>query len=235
ELMKRIALLTGFISIILMACSRSTAVVLPTVPIPTSTNIPVAPSITPTPPPIRVKLTVINELINCRKCPGTVYQLVNEFSQGQILTAVGRNEAFTWWYIQDPGKPGGFCWVSADVTQPQSPTSELQVAQPPFVNITKVELRVEPNRIVVGCGQFPQTVFFEAKITADGPTLLKWRWEVSTGVSSNEGAMVYEEAGTQIINEYYQINAPGDYWVKLVILAPSEQVDQVTFPVTCTP
>lgn len=29
------------------------------------------------------------------------------------------------------------------------------------------------------------------------------------------------ELGTEIINEYYQINAPGDYWVKLVILAPN--------------
>jgi len=182
---------------------------------------------------VQVNLRVINELINCRVGPGTYYQLVNEFTQGQTLRAVGRNEAFTWWYIQDPGNPGGFCWVSAEVTQPQSPTSDLQVAPPPFVTITNVNLRVEPNRIVVACNQFPQTVFFEAQITADGPTLLTWRWEVSTGVSSNEGAMIYEEAGTQVINEYYQINAPGDYWVKLVILTPNEQVEQVTFPVTC--
>lgn len=234
--MKRLVLLTGLISFVLISCSSLfSPEALPT-PNPTQTSAPAIPSATPIPPvptPVQVNLLVINELINCRVGPGTYYQLVNEFTQGQTLRAVGRNEAFTWWYIQDPGNPGGFCWVSAEVTQPQSPTSDLQVAPPPFVTITNVNLRVEPNRIVVACNQFPQTVFFEAQITADGPTLLTWRWEVSTGVSSNEGAMIYEEAGTQVINEYYQINAPGDYWVKLVILTPNEQVEQVTFPVTC--
>lgn len=236
--MKRAILLTGLVSIILIACSRSSTTALPTVAIPTQTSVLAPPSDTPVPPtstPVTVTLHVINELINCRFGPGTVYALVNEFPLGQSLRAVGRNESFTWWYVQDPGNPGGFCWVSADVTQPQSPTSEMQVAQPPFVTVTKVDLRVEPNRIVVGCNQFPQTVFFEAQVTANGPTLLKWKWEVSTGVSSNEGALVYEESGIQIINEYYQINAPGDYWVKLVILTPNEQVNQVTFPVTCSP
>lgn len=234
--MKRLVLLTGLISFVLISCSSLfSPEALPTSN-PTQTSVPAIPSATPIPPvptPVQVNLLVINELINCRVGPGTYYQLVNEFTQGQTLRAVGRNEAFTWWYIQDPGNPGGFCWVSAEVTQPQSPTSDLQVAPPPFVTITNVNLRVEPNRIVVACNQFPQTVFFEAQITADGPTLLTWRWEVSTGVSSNEGAMIYEEAGTQVINEYYQINAPGVYWVKLVIITPNEQVEQVTFPVTC--
>ncbi len=236
--MKRIILITGLVSSILMACNLTPPTDLPTPIIPTSTSAPLIPSATPVPPtptPVKVALRVINELINCRFGPGTVYQQVNEFSLGQTLQAVGRNESFTWWYVQDPGNPGGFCWVSAEVTQPQSPTSEMQVAPPPFVTITKVDLRVEPNRIVVGCNQFPQTVFFEAQITSNGPTLLKWKWEISTGVSSNEGALVYEESGTQVINEYYQINAPGDYWVKLLILAPNEQTSQVTFPVTCTP
>lgn len=236
--MRRITLLTGLLSFILMACSSSSATSLPATIPPTSTNVPVVPTVTSipfTPTPVAVTLRVINELINCRFGPGMVYQLVNEFPLGQTLRAVGRNESFTWWYVQDPGNPGGFCWVSAEVTQPQSPTSDMQIAQPPFVTITNVDLRVEPTRIVVGCNQFPQTVFFEAQITANGPTLLKWKWEISTGVSSNEGALVYEESGTQIINEYYQINAPGDYWVKLVIIAPNEVTSQVTFPVTCTP
>lgn len=236
--MKRSILLAGLLSITLLACSRSSVTALPTVVVSTSTSAPVIPNpalVPPTPTPVVVTLNVINELINCRFGPGTVYDLVDEFPQGQTLRAVGRNESFTWWYVRDPGNPGGFCWVSADVTQPQSPTSEMQVMQPPFVTITKVDLRVEPNRIVVVCNQFPQTVFFEAQITANGPTLLRWKWEVSTGVSSNEGTLIYEESGIQIINEYYQINAPGDYWVKLVILAPNEEINQVTFPVTCTP
>lgn len=235
--MKRYVLLTGLVSILLAACSRSTIESLPTI-IPTSTNIPTLPiatSVPPTSTPTTLTVRVTGELVNCRLGPGTDYQLVNELRQGQIVRAVGRNDASTWWYVQDPGNPGGHCWVSAEVTEAQGDSSQLSVAQPPFVTITKVNLRVEPNRIVVACDQFPQTVFFEAQITASGPTLLTWKWELSTGVSSNEGAMIFEEAGTQVINEYYQINAPGDYWARLLILTPNEQVEQVTFPVTCTP
>lgn len=235
--MKRIALLAGFATIILAACTGSAAETMPA-PVPKPTNTPVPPIATPISPtatPAQVTVRVKSELVNCRFGPGTGYQLVNEFRQGQTLRAVGRNETATWWYVQDPGNPGGFCWVSAGVTETQDNAGQLRVAQPPFVTITKVDLRVEPNRIVVACNQFPQTVFFEAQITASGPTLLTWKWEVSTGVTSNEGAMVFEEAGTQVINEYYQINAPGDYSVKLLILTPSEQVEQVTFPVTCIP
>ncbi|MBI5825643.1 MAG: SH3 domain-containing protein [Chloroflexi bacterium] len=234
--MKRIVQLAGLVSIALMACTRSPVPSLPT-PIP-ATITPILPSATPVPPtptPAQVRALITSELVNCRFGPGTVYQLVTELHQGQAVRAVGRNEASTWWQVQDPGNPGGFCWVSAEVTETQGDASQLQIAQPPFVTITKVDLRIEPNRIVVACNQFPQTVFFEAQITANGPTLLKWKWEVNTGITSNEGAMIYEEAGTQIINEYYQINAPGDYLIKLLILAPNEQVNQVTFPVTCTP
>ncbi|MBK6794996.1 MAG: hypothetical protein IPG80_21170 [Anaerolineales bacterium] len=49
------------------------------------------------------------------------------------------------------------------------------------------------------------------------------------------GTLIYEEAGTQVINEFYRINAPNEYWVKLKILTPNELVEQVTFPVSCTP
>lgn len=65
EPMNCIILLTGLISISLMACSRS-ATALPAVIIPTSTSAPVMPSATPVPPtprPVEVTLRVINESI----------------------------------------------------------------------------------------------------------------------------------------------------------------------------
>ncbi|HNM38491.1 MAG TPA: hypothetical protein PKI33_15580, partial [Anaerolineales bacterium] len=85
------------------------------------------------------------------------------------------------------------------------------------------------------CNDFPQTVFFEANITANGPTLLNWQWEASTGVTSDVGTLIFEESGTQVINEFYRINAPNEYWVKLKILSPNQMEEQVTFPVSCNP
>jgi SH3-like domain-containing protein len=217
-----------------MACVIVTpapiATITPTVtfsPTFTSTSIPTA-------TPVNVTLTVKDKLINCRFGPGVRYELLSELSQGESARVVGRNELSSWWYIRDPGNPNGYCWVSADVTETQGAVEELPVLQSPVTTVTSVSLRVEPNRIVVNCDQFPQTVFLEAKITSNGPTYVTWRWEASTGVSSNNAILVFEGAGTQIINDYYQIGSPNEYWVKLHILAPNEWTKEVNFLVNCT-
>jgi SH3-like domain-containing protein len=235
--MKRLILLAGLILFTLLACGGGQTEPAPT-PIATVTNTPLptfTPTLVPTPtlPQVTVQLKV--ERANCRSGPGTVFVLVNEIRQGRTLQAVGRNSTSTWWYVRDPGNPGGFCWLSANVTETQGDADALPITQPPVAAVTDLKLRVEPNRILVGCSQFPQTVFFEAQVTTDGPTLLTWRWEVSNGAVSDVGSLIFEAAGTQAINEYYQINAPNEYWVKLYILTPTELVQQVTFPVNCTP
>ena len=234
EMMKRRVLLTGLVSILLAACTFTTPK--PTVtPIPTATfSLTSTPTIVPTVTLARVTLTVKNTLINCRFGPGTGYALINELSQGVSARVIGRNESSTWWYIRDPGDPNGSCWVSADVTETQGVVEELPVVQPPITKVTKASLRAEPDRIVVNCNQFPQTIFLEAEVTTDGPAFVTWRWEASTGVSSDNVILVFDEAGTQVINDYYQIGAPNDYWVKLHISTPNEIIKQVNVPVSCS-
>lgn len=233
--MNRLALLAGF-SIVLAGCVNQVAPPpsTPTV-VPALQTDPTQPPVTPTPMPVEIAVQVIVELANCRFGPGTVYLSLNEIRQGRTLVAVGRNDDSTWWQVEDPINPGGFCWVSSEVTEESGDASLLPVVPAPFVSVTKVDLRVEPNRIVVGCDQFPQTVFFEAEITTNGPTLLTWQWEASTGVVSDVGTLIYEQSGMQVINEFYRINAPNEYWVKLKILSPNEITEQVSFPVSCTP
>jgi len=235
EIMKRRVLLTGLVSMLLAACIF-------TAPEPTITPAPTAifihtstPAIIPTATLARVTLTVKDTLINCRFGPGTGYALINELSQNVSARVVGRNEALTWWYIRDPGNPNGFCWVSANVTVTQGAVEELPVVRPPVTNVTKASLRAEPDRIVVGCTQFPQTIFLEAEVTTDGPAYVTWRWEASTGATSDNVILVFEEAGEQVINDYYQVGAPNEYWVKLHITAPNEIIEQVNIPVSCTP
>jgi uncharacterized protein YraI len=234
EMMKRRILFTGFVLILLAACTFTTPEPTDT-PVPTSTFSPTStPTIIPSATPERVTMTVKDTLINCRVGPGTGYGLINELNQGESARVVGRNEAFTWWYVRDPGNPNGFCWVSANVTETQGEVAELPVVQPPVTTVTKVSLRAEPDRIVVNCNQFPQTIFLEAEVTSDGPTFVTWRWEASTGVSSDNVILVFEEAGMQVINDYYQIGGPNDYWIKLHITTPNEIIEQVNIPVSCT-
>lgn len=233
--MKSRFLLTVFAPLFLAACSAST-------PSPTATTAPTAiPSPTPTlaaptstPAPPRVTLTVKSELVNCRFGPGVAYELINELKQGETARVAGRNLESTWWYVHDPGNPNGYCWVSADVTEIQGDAEKLPVEPNPFVSVTDVSLRVEPSRILINCDQFPQTVFLEAEVTTNGPAFVQWRWEASTGVSSTDTILVFERSGLQVINDYYQVNNPGDYWIKLRVLAPNEAIEEVKFPVNCT-
>lgn len=55
------------------------------------------------------------------------------------------------------------------------------------------------------------------------------------GAVSDVGTLIYEQAGTQAINEFYQVNAPNEYWVKLHVLTPNQLTQQISFPVSCTP
>ena len=236
--MKRLVLFTGLFSVWLAACSITapppTATPVPTA-VPSASPTPTSPAPTPTATPVEVSLRVKDELVNCRFGPGTGYVTVNELHQEETARVMGRNDASSRVYIPDSRKPSGFCWLSASVIKIEGPVDQLPVTPPPFVTVTNVSLRAEPNRILVNCAQFPQTVFFEAEVTANGPTLLTWSWEVSTGITSDVGTMVFEEAGMQVINDFYRVNGPNEYWVKLHILTPNVLEEQVSFPVSCTP
>ncbi|MFN8435087.1 MAG: hypothetical protein U0V18_13765 [Anaerolineales bacterium] len=233
--MNRLVLLAGLI-ITLVGCTTKSTPPPPTpIPATATQSIPTPTPVPPTPTLVEISVQVNAEIANCRFGPGTVYQTMNEIRGGRLLNAVGRDTASTWWQVEDPINPGGYCWVAAEVTTLQGAAEQLPIVDAPFVSVTKVDLRVEPNRIVVNCNDFPQTVFFEANITANGPTLLNWQWEASTGVTSDVGTLIFEESGTQVINEFYRINAPNDYWVKLKILSPNQMEEQVTFPVSCNP
>jgi hypothetical protein len=234
--MKRRVLLAGLISIVLCACNPPVAsptpgpTFMPTVR-PGNTSVP---TLRPTGTPVELSLRVTDELVNCRFGPGILYGLVNEYSQGQSARVLGRNDTSTWWYIRDPGNPNGFCWISADVTEVKGDVDALPVVHPAAATVTEMVLIVEPKRMVVACTQFPQTFFFEAQITTNGPVLVHWQWEASTGVSSDIGTLIFDEAGTKAINEFYQVGSPNDYWVKLHILSPNVLTEQAAFRVSCS-
>ena len=109
------------------------------------------------------------------------------------------------------------------------------MVNPPAVTVIKTSLRIEPERVFVACDQFPQIVFFESEITVNGPALVAWRLESSTGYLSAENTLIFEESGTQIANGYYQVPIAGDYWIKIHILEPNDMIEQLNFPANCTP
>ena len=235
--MIRRVLKTGLFSVLLVACSFST-------PIPPTSTATVAPTVTatialtstplPTATAVELNLRVIKELVNCRSGPGVVFELINELEEGQTAGVVGRNADSTWWYILDPGNPGGKCWISADVSDISGDGSTLPISQSSSANVINLELIVEPNRIVVSCFQFPQTFFFEAKITSDAPVIVLWQWEANTGAISETGTLAIEKAGTESIYQSYQVDGPNDYWMKLNIFSPNPLSERVNFRAECS-
>lgn len=236
--MLRRVLQTGLVSFLLVSCNFSSSArptATPTVPPTGTATQTLIPTLTPTSTSVQLSLRVTKELVNCRSGPGLVYNLINELKEGQSARVVGRNENSSWWYVRDPGNPNGHCWVSAEVTEVGGNTDELPVILPPGVSITDVSLVVEPQRMVVDCSNFPQTFFFEAQITSNGPLIALWKWEASTGAASETGTLVFEEAGIKVLNQFYQVASANDYWVRLHIISPNEVTEQVDFRVSCSP
>ena len=108
------------------ATATSTATSTPTAtPTPTSTS-------TPTSEVCEATLTLTKN-VNCRKGPGTVYDILTSYATGQEMVIAGRNNdpANLWWYVEVPNIPGAFCWVSdanVQVTAAGAPPSTLNTA-----------------------------------------------------------------------------------------------------------
>jgi hypothetical protein len=193
------------------------------------------PTLTPTSTPEEPLARPKKELLNCRFGPGTVYVSIGVLKPDQTARIAGRNVEGTWWYIHDPGNPDGFCWVSMDLTETSGDLRAVPVVGPPVPSVTGIDLTVSPNRLTVTCSAFPQVVYMTAQITVNGPALVTWRWEASTGVVSSEGMLTFEESGTRIVRDYYKIGAPNDYWIRLHVLGPNDISEQANFLVLCNP
>lgn len=71
------------------------------------------------------------ENTNCRLGPSQAYDIVGYLLTNQESLVTGRNPESTWWYIENPGKPGAFCWVWGGTTSVQGDTNTLEVVEPP--------------------------------------------------------------------------------------------------------
>lgn len=70
---------------------------------------------------------------NVRSGPGTAYNAIGSLMQGQAETIVGRNDAYTWWYIDYPGVSGGHGWIAGSVVTSSCVPAVVQVvAAPPL-------------------------------------------------------------------------------------------------------
>jgi SH3-like domain-containing protein len=201
---------------------------------PTAVQTYVLPSVTPSPTSTLAFAAPKDQRLNCRFGPATVYAVTGALEVGKLTQIAGRNADDTWWYVHDPGNPGGFCWVLAALTETSGNTSGLPVVRAPDVSVTKIAMSVEPPHRSVTCNAFPQTFYVTAEVTANGPAVVIWRWEVSTGEVSPENMLSFTEAGSQVLENYYQTPGANDYFISLHVLSPNDVNGRINFRVDCT-
>lgn len=69
---------------------------------------------------------------NCRLGPSTAYAPpVGVLGVGAKARVFGRTTDNSWWYIENPGKPGQYCWVWAQTTTVEGSTVALPFITPP--------------------------------------------------------------------------------------------------------
>jgi hypothetical protein len=199
----------------------------------TSTTTP-PPTIVPSPTQVVIAVHAKDQPVNCRFGPGLVFEVVGRVNSNQSTQAVGRTSDSLWLNVQDPGNPGGVCWVAASTVETEGEVASLSVVNAPYVTVTNLTVRVEPAKITVACTAFPQVFGFVGEITTNGPAVVTWRWEINTG-NGPEKTMIFERAETKAVQEFYRVNGANDYNVKLHVLGPNEMINEANFFAICTP
>jgi hypothetical protein len=142
---------------------------------PTSTIVPTSSIPTQCNPQITASVNA-----NVRSGPGTAYDVVGSLSLGQTATIVGRNDAYTWWYVDYPGISGGHAWIAGSVVTSACVPSVVQVVAAPALPTdvptdvpTKVvgndALQIVPDLQVVPL-LLPDLIVSEFTITPATPT-----------------------------------------------------------------
>jgi uncharacterized protein YraI len=67
---------------------------------------------------------------NCREGPSKDYKKLGYLLPGQTADVIGRNSTSTWWYIENPNKPGQYCWVWGEYATLHGDISALPVTTP---------------------------------------------------------------------------------------------------------
>jgi hypothetical protein len=232
---------------VVQATETPTALPPPTLAIPitsdsTPTLVPIetllaidTPTITPTSTPGFSLASAKDQPVNCRFGPGTQYGIAGALNPGRQAEMIGRNEDSSWWYVKNPSDPSTLCWLAASVTNTTGNVETLPVVEPPEIVVTSVNVSVDPPGLNVACDAFPQSIIISAFITTNGPAIVIWRWESSTGKTSPENNLLFEEGGTKMVQDYYQVDGVNDYSLQVRTIVPNVVIGQTTFKVICTP
>ncbi|MGD8404688.1 MAG: hypothetical protein PVJ21_13575 [Anaerolineales bacterium] len=159
--------------------------------------------------------------VNCRYGPGKEWEAVSSLPADTRTEIKGRTVDTTWWYVSDPLHLDDFCWVAYDVVDTAGNLNIVPLAEPPAASVTHVS--VEALVTFSACGEL-NPVTFNGTIQTNGPTMVRYHWEVSGDAQETlpDASLNFAQAGTQQISTETFSADCGEYTVSLVVTAPEE-------------
>jgi len=177
----------------------------------------------------------LNHPVNCRYGPSTAYAVVGALELGGQAEIVGKNIDVSWWVVKNPSDPSTYCWLAANVIDAVGNLESLPVVDAPSVQVSSIQIRIDPPSLNISCNSFPQYVTVNTDITVNGPATALFRWETSEGETISANSLLFLESGTQSAFIYYKVASAKDYWIDVHILSPNDTTGRATFKATCVP
>ncbi len=84
--------------------------------------------ITPIPPDLHIPLAGVKTAANCRSGPGLDYPVLDILQEGASLPVNGRNQANTWWQVNDPAIEKD-CWLAGNLVEISGDGAQAPVVQ----------------------------------------------------------------------------------------------------------
>lgn len=213
-----------------------------TSPAPLDTATPAPPTFTPTPidtatattvpTPSTPQVTAGSLGVYCRLGPDTTWAQTGAVGRNQTAQIQGRNNDSSWWYVSDPNNPGNFCWVSAAVVTTAGNLSGVPIIPPPTASVTDVTVDASVTSTVF-CGG-PNPVDFSGTITTNGPTTVKYQWEVrgdANNTTPPETIDFSEAAKKDVSGPGAYSTDCGNYSITLHVLDPNDKSAKKDFKV----
>jgi hypothetical protein len=205
------------------------------IPVETLVDVILFPTTTSTPTPSTVLASPRDQPVNCRFGPDVAYTVIGALIAGRQAEVIGKNIDITWLYVRNPSDPSTSCWLYADLVSVEGNVEMLPVVGPPEIMVTDIKVRIDPPIMNVACDDFPQSVIITADITTNGPLVVTWYWESSTGQVSDQKQILFEAGETKTVQDYYQVPQVGDYSIHVRNVPPNSQVGEAAFKAVCTP
>ncbi|MCC6567896.1 MAG: SH3 domain-containing protein [Anaerolineales bacterium] len=194
------------------------------------------PTPTPTLPLRLVVASPKEQIVNCRFGPGIAYSVVGELSPGKYAEVIGKSPDLAWWQVRNPNNPSTTCWLSSDFTDTEGNIDAVPVATAPPVTVSAVLVSIDPPLMNVACDSFPRVVTITVEIAAYGPSNVVWMWrEESTGDTSGEMSVQFEEGGKKSVQDFYQVRSARDYALVVQTLEPNSVTTREPFKAVCAP